>query len=353
MHKCCEKLISDCWNLKVSGCPLEVIDEKLIILKKELRVWNHSCFGNVTENVLKVEEELNRIQSYPEGADGNFNKLEKEAHDQLSLVLTWRKDFGRKNRGLILRDCSMVSKSIPYMVNEDMNKMLTILPSLVEIKAAVFSLNEDSALRSDGFSASFYQTYWEIIQHDIAAVVIQLFSNGWLPHDFNVNVLVLIPKVVNTDSLDLFRPIVFSNFKFKIISKIIAVRLAAIMPQLVSQEQRGFIPGRGPNQIQVPPHLFYTDDVLIFCKGSVANIKSLIKVFKAYEAASGQSVNCSKHWAKYLLPNADKIILKFASWKSALLYFAGRVELVKSLIQSMVIHSMSIYDWPVSYMSVI
>lgn len=44
---------------------------------------------------------------------------------------------------------------------------------------------------------------------------------------------------------------------------------------------------RGPNNSKVPYHLFYVEDVLIFCKGSVANIKSLIKVFKTYEAVSG------------------------------------------------------------------
>lgn len=52
LHKDCEKLIADCLNHKVVGYPLEVIDKKLNILKKELRVWNHSYFGNVTENVL-------------------------------------------------------------------------------------------------------------------------------------------------------------------------------------------------------------------------------------------------------------------------------------------------------------
>jgi len=35
-----------------------------------------------------------------------------------------------------------------------------------------------------------------------------------------------------------------ANFKFKIISKIIADRLASIMPNLISEEQKGFIHGR-------------------------------------------------------------------------------------------------------------
>lgn len=52
--------------------------------------------------------------------------------------------------------------------------------------------------------------------------------------------------------------------------------------------------------------------------------------------------------SKFLQPLADKVILKLASWKGYLLCFAWRVELVKSSIQSMLIHSMSVYVWHVS-----
>lgn len=38
-----------------------------------------------------------------------------------------------------------------------------------------------------------------------------------------------------------------ANFKFKIISKILADRLAQIMPELISKQQRGFIQGRNIN----------------------------------------------------------------------------------------------------------
>jgi len=41
-----------------------------------------------------------------------------------------------------------------------------------------------------------------------------------------------------------FRPIAMTNFKFKIISKILADRLAQIMLAFISRDQRGFIHGR-------------------------------------------------------------------------------------------------------------
>jgi hypothetical protein len=62
--------------------------------------------------------------------------------------------------------------------------------------------------------------------------------------NYNANSLILIPKNPNADTVDQFRPIALTNFKFKIISKVIADRLANILPTIVSEEQRGFIKGR-------------------------------------------------------------------------------------------------------------
>jgi len=45
---------------------------------------------------------------------------------------------------------------------------------------------------------------------------------------------------------------------------------------------------------------------------------------------------------------ADKIKIKLATWKASLLSIAGRVQLVKYVVQSMLIHTMSVYSWPTS-----
>lgn len=50
----------------------------------------------------------------------------------------------------------------------------------------------------------------------------------------------------------------------------------------------------------------------------------------------------------YFQPIADKIKLKLAAWKESLLSIAGRVQLVKSVVQSMLIYTISVYSWPIS-----
>jgi hypothetical protein len=144
----------------------------------------------------------------------------------------------------VLQDDLLVEEVIPSLIDDRVNALLTMIPSPSEIKNAVFDLNKDGAPGPDGFGAFFFQTYWEIIQSDVINAVIEFFNTGWLMPNFNANTLILIPKTPNADTIDQYRPIVMANFKFKVISKVLADRVANILPSIISKEQRGFIHGR-------------------------------------------------------------------------------------------------------------
>jgi len=58
------------------------------------------------------------------------------------------------------------------------------------------------------------------------------------------NVVSLIPKIKGADSIKDYRPIVVVNFKFKIISKILADRLALVAARIISPNQYEFVQGR-------------------------------------------------------------------------------------------------------------
>jgi hypothetical protein len=50
----------------------------------------------------------------------------------------------------------------------------------------------------------------------------------------------------------------------------------------------------------------------------------------------------------HLQPIADKIKAKLSAWKASYLSMAGRMQLLKSVIQGMMVHTISIYSWPSS-----
>ena len=51
---------------------------------------------------------------------------------------------------------------------------------------------------------------------------------------------------------------------------------------------------------------------------------------------------------QYLQPIADRIKSKLAAWKASLLSISSIVQLIKFVIQGMLVHIISFYDWPVS-----
>jgi len=55
---------------------------------------------------------------------------------------------------------------------------------------------------------------------------------------------VLIPKVPGASSMGDYRPIALANFLFKIVTKIVADRLAGITTRIISMEQRGYVRDR-------------------------------------------------------------------------------------------------------------
>jgi len=75
------------------------------------------------------------------------------------------------------------------------NNLLTKLPTPIEIHHAVLAMNKDGAPGSDGFGAVFFQTYWEIVKTDVINAVLEFFTRDWILPNFNVNTIILIPKV--------------------------------------------------------------------------------------------------------------------------------------------------------------
>ncbi|KAE8705981.1 hypothetical protein F3Y22_tig00110411pilonHSYRG00007 [Hibiscus syriacus] len=68
-------------------------------------------------------------------------------------------------------------------------------------------------------------------------------KGGQIGEVLNRMILVLLPKVVNHERINQFRPIILCHVTYKIITKVIANRLKPILPTMISNSQTSFIPG--------------------------------------------------------------------------------------------------------------
>lgn len=114
-------------------------------------------------------------------------------------------------------------------VTPEMNAMLTTIPSDSEIKVAVNSINGGKALGPDGFSATFYQSYWHIVGNEVIKDVREFFTTSQLhPHQNETHVR-LIPKITEPRSVAHYRPIELCNTHYKNIAKILTRRLKPLL----------------------------------------------------------------------------------------------------------------------------
>lgn len=96
----------------------------------------------------------------------------------------------------------------------------------------------------DGYSSEFFKATWSIIGPEVTQAILEFFSSESLLKQWNATTLVLIPKITNASSASDFRPISCLNTVYKVISKLVAKRLQSLLPQVISQSQSAFMPGR-------------------------------------------------------------------------------------------------------------
>ena len=114
-----------------------------------------------------------------------------------------------------------------------------------EIKQVIMQLPSEKSPGPDGFIGLFYKKCWSIIGHDLIAAL-QAFHSLRTRRIELINEanIVLLPKKEGATNLSDFRPISLINSFAKIITKLLADRLAPRMNELVSGSQNAFIKKR-------------------------------------------------------------------------------------------------------------
>ncbi|XP_071940013.1 uncharacterized protein [Coffea arabica] len=172
---------------------------------------------------------------------------------------------------------------IPANVTAEENMSLEADPSFDEVKRTIFAMDGDSAASPDGFMGKLFTFAWEVIGQDVYNAVLSFFCRAELPHFITSTSIVLLPKGPNPQDFLMFRPINLCNFFNKVLSKILADRLANILPRIVSPQHTGFVKGRN-----ISENYFLAQEIMSGMRRSYrgGNVALKLDMSKAYDHVS-------------------------------------------------------------------
>ncbi|GJW99600.1 RNA-directed DNA polymerase, eukaryota, partial [Tanacetum coccineum] len=150
-----------------------------------------------------------------------------------------------------------------------------------EIRIAVWNCGENKSPGPDGYTFEFFRRYWRFVGPDFCSAVECFFDNGTFLKESNSSFIALIPKVMDAKFVTDFRPISLIGCVYKVITKILANRLATVISDLVSDIQSAFVANR-----QILDGPFILNELLAWCKRK----KKQAMIFKVDFAKAYDSV---------------------------------------------------------------
>ena len=105
-------------------------------------------------------------------------------------------------------------------------------------------MEHNKAPGPDGFSAEFYQQFWDVIKGDLMCMFHDLHKGDIPLFSLNFGVITLLPKINDATRIQQFRPICLLNVSFKIFTKVATLRINSVADHIISPTQTAFMRGR-------------------------------------------------------------------------------------------------------------
>ena len=296
----CEGVVNAAWDVSVEADPMLKVLHKVNNCQSQLKSWNKNVFGNIRGTLVQkrkllakaeigavagqncgrvkdLKEEINKLLDLEECmwsqraktdwlryGDRNSKYFHCRASDRnkRNFISGLEDDRGlwvddEERIGELLNDfySSLFSSSNPTefdaalvgvepRVTREMNDSLTRPFVATEVETALAQMKANTSPGPDGFPPLFYKQYWPKIGAEVSDAVIGVLNTGILPHELNHTFLTLIPKIKSPRRVSDFRPISLTNVLYKLIAKVLANRLKKFLPELISETQSAFVPGR-------------------------------------------------------------------------------------------------------------
>ncbi|KAL0439844.1 UNVERIFIED_CONTAM: hypothetical protein Slati_2467400 [Sesamum latifolium] len=197
-----------------------------------------------------------------------------------------------------------------HILSEEEAHSLLLSVTTDEIKQAVFDIDETKAPGPDGYSSGFFKAAWPIVGREVTRATMDFFVTGRLLK--------------------------------QVITKIVVQRMRGILDKLISPSQNAFVPGRSiGDNILLAQELFYGYNQ----QHLPPRCALKVDLWKAYDTEGhlplrylGLPLLASRLSIAYCQPILQKIDGRIRGWDRIMLSFAGRVQLIKSVLSALQVY---------------
>nr|KAJ0203065.1 hypothetical protein LSAT_V11C500287930 [Lactuca sativa] len=105
--------------------------------------------------------------------------------------------------------------------------------SLEEVKNAAWACGSDKAPGPDGFTFKFIKKYWGTMSENVMRLIRHFEDYGTVSKGCNSSFITLAPKINDPLTLSDYRPIRLIGCLYKIITKILALRLKKVIGGII------------------------------------------------------------------------------------------------------------------------
>uniref|UniRef100_A0A8I6XWR9 Reverse transcriptase domain-containing protein n=1 Tax=Hordeum vulgare subsp. vulgare TaxID=112509 RepID=A0A8I6XWR9_HORVV len=127
----------------------------------------------------------------------------------------------------------------------DIGNFLLLRPfSDTEVKHSLFLMKHNKAPRPDNIPIDCFQSCWEIVKEDVMSLFYWFHENNLEVERINYGIITLLPKVAGADKMQQFTPICLLRCIYKLITKVLTIRLEPHVDILFSRHQNAFIKNR-------------------------------------------------------------------------------------------------------------
>jgi hypothetical protein len=216
-----------------------LVDDELYWLKRSHENWLHK--GDINTDYFHRVANGRRKNTILSLCDNN-SVIEGD-ENLLEHATKYYKELFGPGVGNVFQMDPGLWKDGEKVTDED-NHTLTQPFSEEEVKQALFQMEQNKASGPDCIPIEFYQKCWGIIKQEIMEMFSEFYEGNLNVNRINYGVITLLPKFVDANKIQQYRPICLLNCLYKLITKVITIRLEKLAEKLILSNQTAFMKGR-------------------------------------------------------------------------------------------------------------